>query len=144
MQHYVLHFIFLDFHYLLKQKYCLCVYDIRTSLYQRNQTSLIRIRLLYIFVNSLDIIRKCMPLRDRFLYESLRIEVLDHKHRAETVVRIRITIRNVRIEHARIRSVIVITATFHERVRRVRFDPKFSYSPTPSLKGGKERGNSKC
>ena len=60
-----------------------------------------------------------MPLRDRFLYESLRIEVLDHNDRAEAVVVVRIAIRNVRIEYSSIASVVVIATTFHERVRRV-------------------------
>ena len=60
-----------------------------------------------------------MPIWDRFLYESLCIEVLQTQHHAEPVVIVGIAIVVVRIERTSIRPIIVIAPTFEERIASV-------------------------
>ena len=49
-------------------------------------------------------------------YEPLCIEVLQHNHRAEPVVVVRIAIRNVRVKHTRIATIIAIASAFDKRI----------------------------
>ena len=54
-----------------------------------------------------------MPFWNRFLYESLCIEVLEAKHQTEPVVRVAIAIVVVEVEQTGI-GIIVIASTFEE------------------------------
>ena len=76
---------------LLKQEYCLCVYDIRTTLIPKE--------LNFFDTNPLGFLLEEKPIWDRNLYVSLCIEVLlSDKHRAEPIVVIAIAIITVEIE----------------------------------------------
>lgn len=47
----------------------------------------------------------------------------DHQRRSEPVVVVRITVRDIRIEHARISTIVHVATTFDERFARIQFKP---------------------
>ena len=55
--------------------------------------------------------------------ESLCIEVLHHHHRAEAIIVVGIAIRNVRVKHSSIATIIAIATAYHERIVSVQFNP---------------------
>ena len=78
-----------------------------------------------IFRLPLGILLEEMPIRDRNLYVSLCIEVLENENRTEPVVVVTVAISDVRIEHTCIAPIIAITATFNERPSRYSLIPSF-------------------
>ena len=71
-------------------------------------------------------VRKLMPVWDKkplnfFVYRSAR-----HNNRTKTVVVVRITIGDIRIQHTSIGSIIAITTAFDKRFTRIQFNPYIS------------------
>ena len=112
---------------LLKQEYCLCVYDIRSSLIPKELNFFdTNPAVLGYFLYSFCIHSRFSPWRkpiwDRNLYVSLCIEVLQSdKHWAKTIVVVRIAIRMVECKATRTNcNVTIVTSAFEEWIRRVR------------------------
>ena len=65
------------------------------------------------------ILRKELPFWDNFLYEILRIEVLQDQRRTEPAAVVAIAIVDIRMEHSRNSAISVMASAHHERVRRI-------------------------
>ena len=113
-------FTILDFQQFYLNKTAIYVFMVQNScLHQRNQVSLIQSSCNIIFCNTLGNILQILPLWDRFLLESLCIEVLRSQGDAETAIAVAVTVIVVSIEHTCIRSIIVIASTIGERIARI-------------------------
>ena len=73
----------------------------------------------YYTVITLGILRKEMPIWDRNLYVSLRIEVLESKAHTEPIVVVRITIAIIVSKDTSISSIIVIAPTIEDWIARI-------------------------
>ena len=78
-----------------------------------------------IFCLPLGILLEEMPIRDRNLYVSVCIEVLENENRTEPVVVVTVAMSDVRLEHTCFVPIIAITATFNERPSRYSLIPSF-------------------